>query len=39
MDKMICDDRKWEDFPDEYDKIKNMTDEEFEQYLKESEKL
>lgn len=36
MNALICDDKSWEDFSNEYDKIKNMTDEEFEQYLNES---
>lgn len=36
MKDFICDDKSWEDFSNEYDRIKNMTDEEFEQYLSES---
>lgn len=38
MNPLVCDDKSWEEFPEEMRKIKNMSDEEFEQYLKEAEK-
>ncbi len=38
MNPLVCDDKSWEEFPKEFDKIKSMSDEEFEQYLKEAEK-
>ena len=34
MAERICDDRFWNDFKEQRDKIKSMTDEEFEEYIK-----